>query len=125
MSTPDLIAHIRGTSRYIDDMPDPAGLLHAAAVAKAPRRKLNRLGDRLMKAFAGDTTFAARLVDSVATDKATSETRTAVPPPIRPSSTTGSGIASPKITTVADVTATPIKANRVMKVGRPIAWPRI
>ncbi len=32
MSTPDLEAHIRGTSRYIDDMADPAGLLHAAAV---------------------------------------------------------------------------------------------
>jgi len=32
MSYPDLEAHIRGTSRYIDDMPDPAGLLHAAAV---------------------------------------------------------------------------------------------
>jgi xanthine dehydrogenase large subunit len=32
MSTPDLEAHVRGTSRYIDDMPDPAGLLHAAAV---------------------------------------------------------------------------------------------
>jgi len=32
VSYPDLEAHIRGTSRYIDDMPDPAGLLHAAAV---------------------------------------------------------------------------------------------
>ncbi len=32
MSFPDLEAHVRGTSRYIDDMPDPAGLLHAAAV---------------------------------------------------------------------------------------------
>ncbi len=32
MSYPDLEAHIRGTSRYIDDMPDPTGLLHAAAV---------------------------------------------------------------------------------------------
>jgi xanthine dehydrogenase large subunit len=32
MSYPDLEAHVRGTSRYIDDMPDPAGLLHAAAV---------------------------------------------------------------------------------------------
>jgi len=32
MSYPDLEAHVRGTSRYIDDLPDPAGLLHAAAV---------------------------------------------------------------------------------------------
>ncbi len=35
MSYPDLEAHVRGTSRYIDDMPDPAGLLHAAAVTSS------------------------------------------------------------------------------------------
>jgi xanthine dehydrogenase large subunit len=41
MSYPDLIAHIRGTSRYIDDLPDPAGLLHAAAVTSpTPHAKL-------------------------------------------------------------------------------------
>jgi len=41
MSYPDLEAHVRGTSRYIDDMPDPAGLLHAAAVTSpVPHAKL-------------------------------------------------------------------------------------
>lgn len=32
MSSPEIIAHVRGTSRYVDDLPDPAGLLHAAPV---------------------------------------------------------------------------------------------
>jgi len=32
VSHPDLIAHVLGVSRYIDDLPEPAGLLHAAAV---------------------------------------------------------------------------------------------
>lgn len=41
----------------------------------------------------------------------------------RARSVTGSGIGSPKITTVAEVTATPTKLS-VMNVGRPIAWPR-
>ena len=41
MSWPDLEAHVRGTSRYIDDSPDPAGLLHAAAVTSPlPHAKL-------------------------------------------------------------------------------------
>ena len=41
MSYPDLIAHVRGTSRYIDDMREPDGLLHAAAVASpVPHAKL-------------------------------------------------------------------------------------
>jgi len=41
MSFPDLEAHVRGTSRYIDDMPDPAGLLHAAAVTSpVPHAKI-------------------------------------------------------------------------------------
>ncbi len=41
MSSTDLEAHVRGTSRYIDDMPDPAGLLHAAAVTSpVPHAKI-------------------------------------------------------------------------------------
>ena len=44
MSYPDLEAHVRGTSRYIDDMPDPAGLLHAAAVTSpVPHAKLGSI----------------------------------------------------------------------------------
>ena len=46
-------------------------------------------------------------------------------PPIRAISTTGSQIASPKITIVALVTATPMNANAVIVVGRPSAWPSI
>ena len=43
--------------------------------------------------------------------------------PIRAISTTGSQIASPKMTIVALVTATPMNANAVIVVGRPSAWP--
>jgi xanthine dehydrogenase large subunit len=32
VSHPDLIAHVLGTSRFVDDLPEPAGLLHASAV---------------------------------------------------------------------------------------------
>jgi xanthine dehydrogenase large subunit len=32
VSHPDLVAHVRGTSRFVDDLPEPAGLLHAAPV---------------------------------------------------------------------------------------------
>ena len=43
--------------------------------------------------------------------------------PIRAISATGSQIASPKITTVALVTATPMNANAVIVAGSPSAWP--
>src|SRR5262245_22207599 len=39
------------------------------------------------------------------------------------SSLTGSQIASPKITIVADVTATPMNAYRPIVAGKPIVWP--
>ena len=42
---------------------------------------------------------------------------------MRAISTTGSQIASPKITIVALVTATPRNANAVIVAGRPSAWP--
>ena len=41
--------------------------------------------------------------------------------PIRLTSTTGSQIACPKMTIVALVTATPMKANAVIVVGKPSA----
>ena len=43
--------------------------------------------------------------------------------PMRAMSATGSQIASPKITIVALVTATPMNANAVIVAGRPSAWP--
>ena len=64
------------------------------------------------------------LVDSVARVSANSATVTVKPPPIAPSRSVGFQIVSPKITAVALVTATPMNANRVIVVGRPIAWPR-
>ena len=42
---------------------------------------------------------------------------------MRAMSATGSQIASPKITIVALVTATPMNANAVIVAGRPSAWP--
>ena len=95
------------------------------AVTIAPIRKPVWRGAKFMIALAGATTLAAMLVERVAMVKAKSEMTTANPPPIRPAKTVGSGIASPKITTVADVTATPMKAKRVMNRGKPIAWPSI
>ena len=60
-------------------------------------------------------------VESVAMDRAKRETTTAKPPPILPRSTVGSQMASPKMVTVALVTATPMNANSVMVVGSPRA----
>ena len=57
--------------------------------------KLTFSGATLIMALAGLTTFAAMLVDSVATDSATSETMTEMPPPIFPRRTVGSQIDSP------------------------------
>ena len=42
---------------------------------------------------------------------------------MRLTSATGSHTGSPKITIVALVTATPMKANAVIVVGSPSAWP--
>src|ERR1700741_3101378 len=82
------------------------------------------LGARFEKSLAGETTLAAMLVESVATDSASIEIAVTPRPPTRASSVTGSQIVSPsKISGVADVTATPMNANRVIVVGRPSAWP--
>ncbi len=57
MTSPEIIAHVRGTSRYIDDLPDPAGLLHAAVVTSpVPHARL-----------LGIDTAAAREIEGVAT----------------------------------------------------------
>ena len=60
---------------------------------------------------AASTTNAAKMMTAV--------------PPIFVTSTTGSHSGLPKITIVALVTATPMKANAVIVVGNPIAWPSI
>ena len=75
--------------------------------------------------FAGLTTFAARFVESVASSSASIEITTTGFDPSIPTSWTGSQIASPKTTTVAAVTMTPMKQKRVMVGGRPINCPSI
>ena len=90
-----------------------------------PIRNVTFFGAKLMNAFTGETTFAAMLVERVATVSAKSAMMIANPPPISPNSSVGSEIARPYMTTVAEVTATPINAKSVMKVGSPIACPRI
>ena len=73
----------------------------------------------LEKALAGPTTLAAALVEMVAIITAIIEKNTSVWDSNRRTRTTGSQMASPKIMTVALVTATPIKANRVIVLGKP------
>ena len=82
-----------------------------------------RAGQRLAKPLAGATTLAATLVVSVAMSSAKSEIRTTSGLSSRESSTTGSQIGSPKMTTEAEVTATPMNENSVIVVGRPRSWP--
>jgi len=57
MSYPDLLAHIRGTSRYIDDMREPDGLLHAATVT-SPVAHANLLSIDATKALLADGVHA-------------------------------------------------------------------
>jgi hypothetical protein len=71
--------------------------------------------------FAGLTTFAAMFVESVATVIAINEIITVVVDPSLPTSSTGSPIALPKITIVAEVTAIPINENNVIVVGNPMS----
>src|ERR1700681_1024688 len=78
-------------------------------VMMPPVRKEMRRGFKLEKSLEGDTTFAATLVFNVANNNAISATEATTGWLKRPKSTTGSQIASPKITADADVTATPMK----------------
>ncbi len=93
------------------------------AVITPPALAEMRWGARLEKSLAGETTLAARFVDSVATDRPTIARTVMNGPPIRAISFTGSQMSSPKITGVAEVTATPMNENSTMVAGRPSAWP--
>src|SRR5205085_10949336 len=92
-------------------------------VITPPSLKEIRFGQRLEKSLAGETTFAPMLTFNVASKTASREITTATAEWKRLSSWTGSQIAAPKITTVAEVTATPMKEYSVIVVGRPIACP--
>src|SRR5579883_212261 len=82
----------------------------ATPVINPPVRNEIRLGRKFEKSFDGDTTFAATFVFSVAISSATSATIATTGWLNFPNSTTGSQMGSPKITTDADVTATPMNA---------------
>jgi len=79
------------------------------AVMSPPVRNEMRCGARFEKSLAGDTTFAARFVVSVATLSASMERRIVSGPPILPRSSTGSQTTPPpgKISAVADVNRHP------------------
>ncbi len=77
-------------------------------VIRPPVRNEISRGFRLEKSFEGETTLAATLVFSVAISSAISATNATTGWLKRPSSATGSQIASPNSTTDADVTATPM-----------------
>src|SRR6516164_5869009 len=94
-------------------------------VMSPPVRKQIRLGRKLEKSLEGDTTLAATLVFSVASSRATSAISATRGWLNRPSSTTGSQMASPKITADAEVTATPMKEYSVIALGSPSACPTI
>ncbi len=80
-------------------------------------------GMRFAKPFAGLTTLAAIFVERVATVNAIRAMTTAVVEPSLPTSSTGSQIALPKMTMVAEVTAIPINEKSVIVVGRPMSCP--
>src|SRR5579864_8730743 len=94
-------------------------------VIKPPVRNEISRGFRLEKSFDGETTFAATLVLSVATSNAIRAINATTGWLNFPSSATGSQIASPKSTTDADVTATPMKEYSVIAAGSPKACPMI
>jgi xanthine dehydrogenase large subunit len=57
VSSPELVSHVLGRSRYIDDMPDPARLLHAA-VTTSPVAHGRLLGIEAAGALAADGVVA-------------------------------------------------------------------
>ncbi len=81
--------------------------------------KVIRDGQKLAKSLAGPTTLAATLVVRVAISSANSEIRMTRGLLSRDSRTTGSQIASPKMSTEAEVTATPMNEKSVIVVGNP------
>jgi hypothetical protein len=74
-----------------------------------PARNEIFAGFRLAKSLAGETTLAAMFVASVAMPRQSSATTSTAGLRKRVTSTTGSQMVVPKITTVAEVTATPMK----------------
>ena len=93
------------------------------AVIIAPCLKLILCGAMFENALAGATMLAAMFVVSVATTSPAIESMIINGPPILASNATGSEIRVPKITSVALVTAAPMKANNAIVPGKPTACP--
>src|SRR6478736_2473319 len=93
------------------------------AMIAPPVTKLILRGFRWEKSLAGETMFAAMLVWSCAQSTTIAATMMTAGDPMRAMTSMGSQMAMPYITIVALVTATPTKANAVIVVGKPSAWP--
>src|SRR5213076_2583508 len=91
-------------------------------VMSPPVRNEISFGSAFAKSFAGETTFAAMLTESVATTTVNIETATTTGCENWPTSLTGSqasaGFIFGKTTTAADVINIPIAAKMVMVVGK-------
>jgi hypothetical protein len=94
-------------------------------VMSPPVLKVMKRGKAFAKSFAGETTLAAMFTDTVATTTVNIERATTTGDVKRPTSFTGSQIASPKMMTVALVMSTPMAANKDIVVGRATIWPTI
>src|SRR2546429_4177072 len=96
-------------------------------VISPPVRNEIHFGKALAKSFAGDTTFAAMLTDSVATTTVNMEMATTTGALNCPTSLTGSHRSligrSREMATAAEVMITPIPAETHIVVGRATARP--
>src|SRR6267378_5302776 len=92
-------------------------------VISPPVRKLINLGARLEKSYEGLTILAATLTDRVATASVKSAKITTSGLLNWLTRATGSQIALPNTTTVADVISTAASGKRVIVVGSPRIWP--
>ena len=90
-----------------------------------PIMKFIFLGARFEKSLAGLTILAAIFVANVDIATASIAKVTIILFSNFPANTTGSQIVLPYTIAVADVTTTPINANRVIEGGNPIACPLI
>src|SRR5437763_8746399 len=96
-------------------------------VIRPPVRNEMSYGNAFAKSFAGETTLAAILTDSVATTTVNIDIATTTGCENWPTSFTGShasaGFICGKTTTAADVMTTPIAANTTIVVGSATVWP--
>src|SRR5919198_702960 len=93
--------------------------------SRPPTRKLISFGTALEKSYDGLTTLAARLHDTVASTTPISASTTATGLENLAASATGSQIALPYTSTVAEVVMIETIAMKDIVVGSPSTWPSI